>query len=221
MGGNVGYGWGDPSDPSISIFDSTGAVLTPYFAAAGSNAFQSVRANGFLGGGQIGYNYQINNYVFGAVADFQGSGMRGSILGIAAPAAFAPTQQSLSQQEHWFGTFRGRVGVANQNWLFYGTGGLAYGGVESSLTFSTFNRPTPFVLSGSQEQTKVGWTAGAGVEYGITRNWSLGIEYLHVDLGSATVTAPVTVPAGFPPMTISANQSFNSEVLRAVINYRF
>jgi outer membrane immunogenic protein len=221
VGGNVGYGWGDSSDPSISIFDSTGVVLTPYFAASGSNAFQDVRANGVVGGGQIGYNYQVNNYVFGVVADFQGSGMRGSSLGIATPAQFAPTQQSLSQEEDWFGTVRGRIGVAYQNWLFYGTGGLGYGRVESSLVYSTFDRPTAFILSGSQDSTKVGWAAGAGVEYGITQNWSLGVEYLHLDLGTATVTAPVTVPAGFPAMTISANQRFSDEILRGMINYRF
>jgi outer membrane immunogenic protein len=221
VGGNAGYGWGDSSDPRISIFDSTGVVLAPYFAAPGSNAFQSVRPNGFIGGGQLGYNYQSGNFVYGGIADFQGSAMRGSSLGIATPGAFAPTNQTLSAKEDWLGTVRGRLGVASQNWLFYGTGGLAYGQVESSLTFSTFDRPTPFILSGSQESTKVGWAAGVGAEYGVTRNWSVGIEYLHFDLGNDTVTAPVTVPAGFPPMTISATQRYSGEILRGLINFRF
>ena len=159
--------------------------------------------------------------VFGGVADFQGSGLFGSSVSTFIPAVFAPSQQSLSAKEDWFGTICGRLGIANQNWLLYATGGLAYGEVELSLTFNTFNRPTPFILSSSQDSTKVGWAAGAGVEYGITQHWSAGLEHLHFDLGSDTVTAPVTVPAGFPAMSISASQRFAGDIIRGVINYRF
>ena len=97
----------------------------------------------------------------------------------------------------WFGTVRGRAGYAMNNVLFYGTGGLAYGG--GRVDFGPFN----------EWQTHFGWTAGAGVEVGLTPNWSAKAEYLYVRLNDR----------GY--VLTGVNNGFQSNVFRLGVNYRF
>ena len=106
----------------------------------------SPRLDGVLGGAQIGYNWQANAWVFGLEADIQGTSEdgSGSASETVTPAgllilALPPTTGTLNYSEKlpWFGTVRGRLGVlANPNWLFYATGGLAYGEVDTNTTFT-------------------------------------------------------------------------------------
>ena len=121
----------------------------------------SINPSGIAGGGQIGYNWQIGQFVFGAEADIQAS---------AADDTFA----SYKFSNPWFGTVRGRAGYAINNVLLYGTLGLAYGNLDAQL--------------GSLEENKtlVGWTGGLGMEVGFTPNWSAKVEYLYMDLASRT-----------------------------------
>jgi len=112
---------------------------------------------GVMGGGQIGYNWQFNQFVLGLEADVQGS---------AANDMFAPFKFS----NPWFGTVRGRAGYAMNNILLYVTGGLAYGG--GRVEFAGI----------SETQTHAGWTVGGGVEVGLTPNWTAKAEYLYVRL---------------------------------------
>ncbi|MGA8970817.1 MAG: outer membrane protein [Pseudolabrys sp.] len=123
----------------------------------------SINPSGIAGGGQIGYNWQIGQFVFGAEADIQAS---------AADDTFA----SYKFSNPWFGSVRGRAGYAINNVLLYGTLGLAYGNLDAQL--------------GSLEENKtlVGWTGGLGMEVGFTPNWSAKVEYLYMDLGSRAYT---------------------------------
>jgi outer membrane immunogenic protein len=114
--------------------------------------------NGFMGGGQVGYNWQVHpNVVLGLEADIQASG---------AEDTFAPYKFS----NPWFGTVRGRAGYAMNNVLVYATGGLAYGGQRVDLGPLT------------ESQVHLGWTVGGGVEVGLTPNWTARAEYLYVRL---------------------------------------
>lgn len=135
------------------------------------------RAFGAFGGAQIGYNYQFApNWVAGVEADFSASGIK------AEHSESSPWGGlSYAIQIDWFGTLRGRVGYAWDNVLFYGTGGGAYGKIAYSEDDSGG-------LNEELSETNWGWTAGAGVEYGITRNVTLKTEYLYVDLGSLKAT---------------------------------
>ncbi len=117
----------------------------------------ATRPSGFAGGVQAGYNWQSGPLVYGIEADIQGN---------AADDTFAPYKFS----NPWFGSVRGRVGYAVNNVLFYGTGGLAFGGLRGE-TFGL-----------SESHTSAGWTLGAGVEFGFAPNWSAKAEYLYVDL---------------------------------------
>lgn len=173
--------------------------------------------SGFLGGGQIGYNWQASNWLFGLEADFQGTGQEDTVcvLLCSTPAGglFA-----LEQSLPWFGTVRGRVGYATGPTLLYLTGGLAFGKVESDVTELLGG----VVAAHSFSETKTGWTLGGGVErpfdfFGLFGgpNWSIKAEYLYVDLGEVTNSY---AQAGLPH-TFSSDVT--SHVFRTGINYRF
>ena len=117
-----------------------------------------VRPEGFMGGGQIGYNWQQGQFVYGLETDLQFSG---------ADDAVAPVKFSSS----WYGTLRGRGGFTFNNVLIYGTAGLAYGGLKGELTSGA-----------SESKTLGGWAAGVGLEVGLTPAWSARAEFLYVDL---------------------------------------
>jgi outer membrane immunogenic protein len=121
--------------------------------------FNDSRASSWLAGGQIGYNWQTGQFVFGLETDLQAS---------AADDTFAPYKFS----NPWFGTLRGRAGFAINNILLYGTLGIAYGELKGEF----FNL--------EEDKTLFGWTAGAGMEVGFAPNWSAKVEYLYMDLGS-------------------------------------
>jgi outer membrane immunogenic protein len=148
---------------------------------------------GFVGGVTLGYNFQTGLWLWGIEGDLDYSGMKGSadcVLG------------SCETKTSWLGTARGRFGYAGwNNWLPYLTGGAAFGDVKATSS------------RGDASKTKVGWTAGAGVEYAMWSNWSVKAEYLYVDLGK--------FDCGITCGAASDNVSFKANVVRAGVNYRF
>ena len=175
VGVNAGYGWGKVKGASAYFDDPTG----------------------FVGGAQIGANYQVPNtaFVLGAEADIQYSGIEGKANGPGFNAL-----GDAKQQVEWFGTLRPRAGFALDRTLLYVTGGLAYGNQKLSI---------PGYSSGSS--TDVGWTAGAGAEYAFTNNFTAKVEGLYVDLGKSDL-----VPAA--PI---AKTGTEFGVVRAGVNYKF
>lgn len=222
IGGNIGYGWGQSTDPFLSFTDDPGGIpgFTGYFAGGG-NVFPNLKPAGVIGGGQIGYNWQMNQFVLGAVADFQGANIRSSATAfVDPPGGLVPTFQSLSQQLDFLGTVRGKAGVAFNNVLLYGTGGLAYGRVRNSLTFDA-TPGTPVYFTGTSSEWRTGWAAGVGGEYGVGP-WSFGLEYLHYDLGRSSLTALSAPPgAAIPGASLTVTQRTAGDIVRATLNYRF
>ena len=129
----------------------------------------------------------------------------------------ASTSRSASAGESVLGTVRGRLGFAVNNWMFYGTGGLAYADVRHTVTTS-FAATGGAVLTGTSDDTRFGWTAGAGFEWGFVPNWSLKAEYLYYDLGDTTVTGRTAL---FPAFTTSTTFENTGHIARVGINYRF
>src|SRR5690349_9155324 len=152
--------------------------------AWGSVDNNATNPSGFAGGVQAGYNWQSGPLVFGVEGDLQASD---------ANDTFAPWKFS----NPWFGTVRGRVGYAMNNILFYGTGGLAYGNIKGEVAGLSENR------------TALGWTAGLGMEVGLTQNWSAKVEYLYMDLTDRHFTVTGT------------DNGLTSNLLRFGVNYRF
>ena len=150
--------------------------------------------DGGLVGGTLGYNWQMNQIVFGLETDIAWSGIEGSRRcgGFRCEANI-----------DWFGTARGRLGVAMDRFMPYIAGGLAYGDVSARV-------------KGFPEQSDVraGWTLGAGVEVALAAPWTAKLEYLYVDVGDVGCGGGCGV-AG------ARNVDLNAHIVRAGVNFRF
>jgi outer membrane immunogenic protein len=178
---------------------------------------QNLRGSSFAGGGQAGYNWQRDRLVFGVEADMNYVHLRGAdsrtvpypILG----GIFSMTVGSQSTTD-WLFTLRPRVGFACNNWLFYGTGGLALTELRGNFGFT--DTLGPAIETASISQIKAGWTVGGGMEVGLGRRWTLKAEYLYVDFGSVSTTSNNLV-ALLPPTPFPANIFHHSTDLQASI----
>jgi len=178
---------------------NNGNDITPDFAVDG----------GVLGG-TIGYNAQFGRlWLFGLEGDMSWTNADGSASNLAP--AFNPASSS-ETREHWLSTARVRLGaVPADRWLAYVTGGVAWADVEAIAHQENGN-------AFSESQIRPGWTAGAGIEYAIDRNWSAKLEYLHVGLNNAPYLTNLN------PAVNGVNRGggvpLSSDLVRAGINYR-
>lgn len=163
--------------------------LDPYDRQLIRDARDSLSADdvGFTGGVSAGYNWQMEQVVFGAEADLNRMGNSGGKQRNVA-SAFAPlvgdgveATDSINYELTTFGTLRGRLGFAVDNVLLYGTGGFAYAHMKANAKLSVGDAGGAATWRSSEAQWGWGWTLGGGLEYGIGR-WSVGAEYLYVDL---------------------------------------
>jgi outer membrane immunogenic protein len=225
IGGNVGYGW-DSGSSGVSAL-ATDPALAPALAfmlAAGAYPTSlSPSAKGVIGGGQIGYNWQLpSQWLIGLEADLQGSGIKGSASQTLSPPLVDMTSTGVTKSIDWFGTVRGRVAfLVTPQWLLYGTGGLAYGQTKSSFTTTDLSFGCLPALTacatGASSGVRTGWTAGAGTEAMLAPNWSVKVEYLYVDLGGRSVSTPAfTLPIAF-----SSSTAFREQIVRVGLNYHF
>ena len=238
-GANLGGVWGT----SNSRTTTTGTTATyvvgndvPTFDAAGVQ--HPANAAFFTGGAQLGYNWQLGAMgLLGLEADIQSLSTKASASSTAVYPTFAPAALTINSNvsTDWLATLRGRAGViAGRDWLVYGTGGLAMGQVRASWGFTDTCGFLPIcgalVVPGpsgaetaSAAATKIGWTAGAGVETHLTSNWSVKAEYLYVNLGSVSATGLVSNAAlfGATANVISHSMSVADHIGRAGLNYHF
>jgi outer membrane immunogenic protein len=200
IGVNAGYGF----DPTR--FDAYG----PAFLAGAS-----IPSGGFIGGGQVGFNYEFPettlagaNFVIGGEADFEGSTVQGSTV-IAPP--ITTLTGPVSSKLDWLGTARARLGLAFGNVLPYVTGGFAYAHENVYQSGPGASAPANWSIG----STPTGWAAGAGLEYAFTRNLSVKAEYLYVDLSRTTGLVPGDGPGVFQ----TAHPTLN--VVRAGLDWKF
>jgi opacity protein-like surface antigen len=169
--------------------------------------------SGAVGGGQLGFNWQSGLVVAGVEADVQAASLNGNLT---APCPFAacalPLSATYSQKVEWFGTARGRLGVATNGWLIYATAGYAYARLDTDALATA----GPATAAVSIHDNRSGWTAGGGIEVALAPGWSAKLEYLYLNFGKVTTTWVLT---GLPPITDSAR--FDMNVVRAGVNYRF
>jgi outer membrane immunogenic protein len=220
-GGNVGYSWGN-ADTSFTAPGLTGSFGLGTGGLPGSFPV-SLHPDGFVGGVQAGYNWQVNtNLVWGVEFDFQGSDEK---VHTSFSNAYGCNFEgcSLSQTRdakiNWFGTARGRIGwLLTPTTMLYGTGGLAYGKVSVSGTVTDDIKNTGASFAFSNSQVKAGFAIGAGIE-GAVANWSgwtVKAEYLYIDLGSIG-------GSGIEPITggrYNWDARFTDQIVRLGFNYR-
>ena len=203
----------DPVDPVVDDipYDWSGLYIGVHagyadgdytlFSASGRGP--GVDVNGFAGGATIGYNWHVNQWVFGVEADISSGPDGTTAVGTVGPFWSCITGACNADIEY-FGTLRARLGIANNNWLFYGTGGFAWGSVDGGI----FNSAQQGGGNAS------GWAAGGGIEYAFNQNWTTKFEILHVDLGD--------IPFGVDDILntpFEGDGDFN--VFRFGINYKF
>jgi outer membrane immunogenic protein len=154
------------------------------FGKADAGGGADVKPSGFIAGGTVGYNLQTGLWVWGIEGDFDYSAMKDEVGGLEVKAP-------------WFATVRGRIGYAGWgNLLPYITGGAAFAKLEVDAG-----------AAGSDSDTRVGWTLGAGLEYALWSNWSVKVEYLYADLGTYDIGG--------------GDVDFTTNIVRAGLNYRF
>jgi len=203
---------------------------------AGSTTGAGYDMNGAIAGGQIGYNWQSSNWVFGLEADAQWSDEKGSanyrcaatLVGGAClpgltflPAGVTGTNLTVDSHLEWFGTVRGRAGVlVTPKVLFYGTGGLAYGSFKSTGTLAGVTPANVVVGSvASNSDIRLGWTVGAGVEGKLNSNWSAKLEYLYMDFDTFRAGSYTLLPGS--AIRADVDTRFRDHVLRVGLNYTF
>jgi outer membrane immunogenic protein len=188
IGGEVGGLWSHGS-----LYDSLGLFDI------------STNHDGFIGGGEVGFNYQINNFVLGVESNFDWTSLSATGPGVIVPGV--GTLQG-SADTKWITTLAGRFGLAYNQWLFYGKGGAAWVGNTATIS----NLTTGASVSASNSRT--GWLVGVGTEWAFDPHWSAKLEYDYINVDSFTFSGPV-----IPADTWTVHR--NIETLMVGINYRF
>ena len=237
VGVNAGGTFSGSSTIALTPSSDFGPFPSGFASAQAIGAYPTSltsRRSGFIGGGQVGFNYQFGMFVAGVEADIQGLPQRNSVSAThfnpaPPPANFsAPVfgTATVARRLDYRGTARGRLGIAFGPALVYATGGLAYGRSDLAYTGTIGFPIAPTVVltgSSSTSRTSLGYALGGGVEYAVWNNWSIKAEYLYYNLGrhstiiggSFTNFAPAT--GGFS----TASVRDDGHIIRAGLNYRF
>jgi outer membrane immunogenic protein len=219
IGGNLGGKWGDPST-TINVAPATafGAALS----AGGELSLGSATGNAFMGGGQVGYNWQSGPVVFGVEGDIDLHHWTTTqvLTSFAVGTVFVPGD-FFTTDSHWQASLRGRLGYAWDRYLLYATGGVAWTSVTVGANFTPFaGAPGTF---GSDSGVLAGGTVGGGLEYALWDHVSLGIEGRYTRYGTHSFNGG-TVALGVGPFTFPAvTQSVQLNTVEVIerINWRF
>lgn len=183
LGINGGYGWGH-SDWNNGPMGNV-----------------SLNAKGAMVGGTFGYNWQTGTWVFGLEGDVDGSWINGSSQGGGAGTSCSGPN-GCTTKNSWLATGRGRIGFAWDRFMPYITGGAIGGNIKATDNGGA-----------SVDKTKLGWTAGAGVEWAFSGPWSAKLEYLYANLGNVTCDAATCGS--------DTTVSLKTNMVRGGVNYRF
>jgi outer membrane immunogenic protein len=220
-GGSLGGIWRATDNVRLDVVDGGSGVGAAVTAGAIPTAYDTGGVN-WLIGGQAGCNYQVGSWVLGAETDFSSDFNQSATLTTNVPG-FLPLTSSVSQDMHWIGTTRARVGWAWGSVLLYATGGVAYANTSYAYSLSNPAGGASGVAA-LDSATQLGWAAGGGLEWGFGA-WSLRGEYLHYDLGIHTITTACSAIiggcGGAAPTTFSAHFGETGDIVRVGLNYRF
>lgn len=186
---------------SIGVTDVDGAAFPPF-------QLVDINASNFNGGVLAGWNWQSGNIVYGVEGDF-GFGGSGSSLVDALNL-----DETLEWKTSWTASIRGRVGMAKDNFLFFGTGGVAFAGANFGYLNMDDSR-TIVEQDGRGSKTFTGYVIGGGVDWAVTSKIVTRLEYLHYGFGGAT--KPITPPDTFAPVGYSPSM----DSVRAAVIVKF
>ena len=201
VGAQIGYAWGTSN---VNVTDSFGDFVS----------FQS-NNSGVIGGGHVGYNLQFNQFVVGLEGDVDGTSLSKTRSGSPFIEGLGSVPVTVSTKADIMGSIRGRVGYAWDRVLIYGTGGVAFAGVEGTIY-------GPFGGQVSASSTRVGWTVGGGLEYAITNNWSIRAEYRYAQFGHSSFAADnAFATPGLAALGVIASRTTNLNRVEVGVSYKF
>jgi outer membrane immunogenic protein len=208
IGAHAGAGWGTTETTLTSI--SAAGITEPVNLALAQNS-----RSGFLGGGQVGYNYQFGWAVFGIQGDIAGMDVKGTTPCIEVI--------SCTSKSDWLATVTGRFGgVVADRTLLYIKGGGAWMHTDQSATVSSALGGGGIIGGAgaltSASSTSPGWLLGMGVEYAFARNWTGFLEYDYVEFQTTNVAFPVTLAPG---ESINAGVVNKLSIAKVGVNYKF
>jgi outer membrane immunogenic protein len=227
IGVNGGGGWSANNNAYLSgTYTGTSGVFEPFgFTSGVAPLVNSIglRSAGGLAGGQVGYNWQMANWVFGFEADADWANINGqtNFTGCAAACGFNVTQSySAAKKLQGLETIRGRIGfLATPQFLLFATGGLALGQEQVSLQAVCPTCGPVLNAVNTSSTTQAGYTVGAGAEWKFIPQWSVKAEYLYVSLGNQSSTVTYIYGGGTSTGTVTAKQNYN--IARVGVNYQF
>jgi|SRR5215475_1000121 outer membrane immunogenic protein len=237
LGANAGYGWSNSSINVSSIQGSPWGADPDYLSNPNGNpgivgvGAEKLHSNSFLGGVQIGYNYQISHVVLGLEADADYLHLEKAYSTISYPGLNGGTYQANgSFKSNWLFTIRPRLGLTFNRLLIYVTGGVAFteNTFNQTISFNGYGLGLPYTNgnvgqnSVSNSKSYYGWTLGGGAEWSINERWSLKAEYLYANLGNHKINS--TFIQTYPePMsyTLQHKEHNNLNLARIGINYHF
>lgn len=201
VGGVLGYNWNE--DRTTEYYTHNGQPRPAFDNPANPHMFFDYEPDGLSGGVKAGVNFQTGSFVYGIETDFDVTditgGFRDTVEGIGA-----------SKDEYaWQGSVRGRLGVAFDRVLVYGTGGFSYAKIKNTYTY------VPLSISEPIEDVRTGWNIGAGVDYALTDNLILGLEYRYTEFEQFSNVSKVAFPG------ITGTQEPVSQAARMSLSYKF
>jgi len=206
FGGNIGYAFSGEDDVSVTS-DVEGTV----------NDIDSLELHGIFGGGQVGYDVQWDTVVVGAVADIEAADINDDFKKSFVISGNDDQLKASGEIDLW-GTIRGRLGFAFDSVLIYGTGGAAWANVDYDIRADNFSTGGSGHIDSSE--TRWGYAVGGGLEWAVDESWSVGAEYLYVNLGDYTIDGDADDGLGNPEtIETDVEPDFNS--VKAFVNFRF
>jgi outer membrane immunogenic protein len=198
IGGHIGYGYGETDITDRTVLGTSLLIPT-----------QSFNSEGFLGGAQAGWNYQVGRFVLGAEADYSYADIKGDVT-----TTIAATDVSRSSNVTWIATATARLGYAWDRVMVYSKLGAAFAQFDYDNNISQGGVST---FSATASETRVGFTVGTGIEWAFAGGWSAKAEYNYMDFGRRTVDFGAA--ADGTPVNLDVDQRI--QVIKAGVNYRF
>src|SRR5208337_2174620 len=210
VGGQIGYAWtsGNNQFTGFDPFFDSGTFLTTSIGGTPS---------GVIGGANVGYNLQVNQWVIGLEGSVDGTSLSNT------SAAFFPDGTTITAHStaDIQGSIRGKLGIVWDRALIYATGGVAFGCFNTNVSIANtgfLNGGFPFFANGSVSSTRVGWTVGGGLQYAVTNNWSVFAEYRYTNWGSINENNFGLLTGG---EFFNGNRRINQNQVQVGFSYKF
>ena len=216
IGGQIGGVWGSGALSNFNGFDPfTGAFINSSIGGTPS---------GVIGGGHIGAQGQYDQWVLGIEGSVDGTSLTKTV-NAAFPNFLGGALLRAHTSADIQGSIRGKIGIAWDRFMIYGTGGVAFAGFSTDFDIASGGFVTPggvvipaFVASNSFSRTRTGWTVGGGAQYAITPNWWVFVEYRFSDFGSIRNGAFPNLPNG---VFFNGSRRLQENQVQAGLSYKF